>query len=953
MSGKEIPKTVPQKEVWQRIGPGDGAVESQASPDGIKEFRRQEALLKTGALQDAILNSAYFSSIATDEKGVIQIFNAGAERMLGFAALDVVNLVTPADISDPQELIARAASLSLELDTPITPGFEALVFKASRGIEDIYELTYIRKNGSRVPAIVSVTALRDGQKNIIGYLLIGTDNTARKQVEAVQALLDQRLRDSTARLQAILDTVADGVLTIDEYGNVETLNPAGERIFGYVAVEIIGRNIKMLLSEGSHGQLDDYLEHIRSDGEGDAGAIGLRREVVGRRKDGSTFPLELALNEMRLGGKHRYSSIARDLSERKKAEEQLNLFFALSLDILGIWTLDGHFTRISPAFSKTVGWSTEEILARPLIEFVHPDDRAATMREIEKMASTGDHVLQFENRYVHKDGSVRVLSWRSVLSEGGVVFSSARDVTGVREAEQAVVATKDAFLATMSHEIRTPLNGLLGMLELLSLWELDGEQGETLEIARDSGRNLVRIIDDILDFGKIAAGKLEIRASPVSIQQLLQRTINTFHAVASAKDLSLKQTVDPRISPSLLADALRISQILNNLVSNALKFTTKGYVEVRAELLGRRDGADIVRLSVKDTGIGIEPEVQQRLFQPFEQAGAFTAGLYGGTGLGLSISRSLAEMMGSTIEVKSALGEGATMSVTLTLPISAIAPAELESRATKAVSPILVASTPDAGPLVLAVDDHSTNRTLLARQIAALGLRVQTAADGREALAIWQNAAVALVVTDCNMPQLDGYALSRAIREIEANEGRPRTPVIAWTANVLPAAVALCHAADMDDILTKPAGLAALKKTLSKWLPQAATMPAAAHHALEEEASSVQTGPIDFAELDKVAATLTDRAEILLDFITQTRSDLAGLRSAVIMQNLAARVRIAHRMKGSSSMVGARELAAACEAMERAVGQTSPDEALTAMDRTVARLEEYLAETTLLHAEQE
>ena len=250
MSAPDIPMIVLRENFKASTGSGHGGGEQQGGPDGITESRRQEALLKTGALQDAILNSAYFSSIATDEKGVIQIFNAGAERMLGFAAVDVVNKVTPADISDPQELIARAASLSLELDTPITPGFEALVFKASRGIEDIYELTYIRKNGSRVPAIVSVTALRDAQKDIIGYLLIGTDNTARKQVEAVQALLDQRLRDSTARLQAILDTMADGVLTIDEDGNVETLNPAGESIFGYTGAEITGRNIRMLLLGG-------------------------------------------------------------------------------------------------------------------------------------------------------------------------------------------------------------------------------------------------------------------------------------------------------------------------------------------------------------------------------------------------------------------------------------------------------------------------------------------------------------------------------------------------------------------------------------------------------------------------------------------------------------------------------------------------------------------------------
>jgi PAS domain S-box-containing protein len=170
--------------------------------EGFSDVRRQEALLKTGALQNAIFNSANFSSIATDTKGVIQIFNVGAEHMLGYAAADVVNKITPADISDPQEVIARAKALSEELSTPIKPGFEALVFKASRGIEDIYELTYIRKDGSRFPAVVSVTALRDGQDRIIGYLLIGSDNTARKQVEAERALLYEALQNKNAELES-------------------------------------------------------------------------------------------------------------------------------------------------------------------------------------------------------------------------------------------------------------------------------------------------------------------------------------------------------------------------------------------------------------------------------------------------------------------------------------------------------------------------------------------------------------------------------------------------------------------------------------------------------------------------------------------------------------------------------------------------------------------------------
>ena len=188
---------------------------------GDVNLRKQaeEVLLKAGALQRAIFNSANFSSIATDAKGVIQIFNVGAERMLGYTAAEVMNKITPADISDPQELVARAKALSIELATTITPGFEALVFKASRGIEDIYELTYIRKDGSRFPAVVSVTALRDAQDAIIGYLLIGTDNTARKLVEAEQRKLDQRLRDQQFYTRSLIESNIDALMTTDPVGH--------------------------------------------------------------------------------------------------------------------------------------------------------------------------------------------------------------------------------------------------------------------------------------------------------------------------------------------------------------------------------------------------------------------------------------------------------------------------------------------------------------------------------------------------------------------------------------------------------------------------------------------------------------------------------------------------------------------------------------------------------------
>jgi PAS domain S-box-containing protein len=213
------------------------------------ELQRRETLLKTGALQDAIFNSAYFSSIAIDEKGVIQIFNIGAEHMLGYAALDVVNRITAADISDPEEPITRAAALSLELDTPITPGFEALVFKASRGIKDIYELTCVRKDGSRFAAIVSVTALRDAHEHIIGYLLIGTDNTVRKQVEAAQALLDQRLRDQQFYTRSLIESNIDALMMTNPQGIISDVNQQVIALTGRTRDELIGAPSKKFFTE--------------------------------------------------------------------------------------------------------------------------------------------------------------------------------------------------------------------------------------------------------------------------------------------------------------------------------------------------------------------------------------------------------------------------------------------------------------------------------------------------------------------------------------------------------------------------------------------------------------------------------------------------------------------------------------------------------------------------------
>ena len=281
--------------------------------------RRQEdeVLLQAGALQSAIFNSANFSSIATDSKGVIQIFNVGAERMLGYAAAEVLNKITPADISDPLEVIARAKALSVELGTPITPGFEALVFKASRGIEDIYELTYIRKDGSRFPAVVSVTALRDAQDAIIGYLLIGTDNTARKLVEAEQKKLDQRLRDQQFYTRSLIESNIDAIMTTDPAGIITDVNKQMEALTGCTRDELIGAPFKSYFTDPERAEAAIKLVLTEKK--------GTDFELPARSLDGKTTVVSYNATTFYDRGRTLQGvfASARDVTERKREEAEL------------------------------------------------------------------------------------------------------------------------------------------------------------------------------------------------------------------------------------------------------------------------------------------------------------------------------------------------------------------------------------------------------------------------------------------------------------------------------------------------------------------------------------------------------------------------------------------------------------------------------------------------------
>jgi CheY-like chemotaxis protein len=382
----------------------------------------------------------------------------------------------------------------------------------------------------------------------------------------------------------------------------------------------------------------------------------------------------------------------------------------------------------------------------------------------------------------------------------------------------------------MSHEIRTPMNGLLGMLEMLSLTQLDASQRTTLRVARESGKSLLRIIDDILDFSKIEAGKLDVRPEPARVRQVVEQVCDAFSANASSKGLLLSCRIDPRISPALMVDPVRLRQILGNLVSNAIKFTQRGEVYVTADLMERADGRERLRFYVKDTGIGISAEDQQKLFTPYTQADLGSSRRYGGTGLGLAISRRLAQMLGGSMDMVSEVGNGTTMILDVTLPIADPGLLEPEARTQPQPQPLQpvapsqepVIVTAQAAPgtaLVLVVDDHPTNRMLLVSQVNALGYAAESACNGAEALELWKTGRFSLVLTDCNMPVMSGYELARTIRSHEAQLAAQRCPIIACTANAMTDEVPQSIEAGMDAYLVKPMGLAALMNELARWLP--------------------------------------------------------------------------------------------------------------------------------------
>jgi PAS domain S-box-containing protein len=677
----------------------------QKDADGVRVaagLPQSEAILKTGALQSAIFNSANFSSIATDAKGVIQIFNVGAERMLGFTAADVVNTVTPADLSDPLELIARATTLSVELGTPITPGFEALVFKASRGIEDIYELTYIRKDGSRFPAVVSVTALRDAHNAIIGYLLIGTDNTARKQAE-------QALEKAGALQSAIFNSANFSSIATDANGVIQIFNVGAERMLGYTAAEVMNRITPAAISDPQEliaraSALSAELGTPLTPGfealvfKASRGIEDIY-ELTYIRKDGTRFPAVVSVTALRdarntiIG----YLLIGTDNTARQEVEEERKTldqglrdqqFYTRSLiesniDALMATDPRGIITDVNKQTEALTGCTRDELIGAPFKNYF--TDPARAEAGIHRVLGEGK-VTNYELTARHRNGTETLVSYNATTFHDRDrrlrgVFVSARDMTelkryehtlleNARERERDAAHVKElavvnqeleAFSYSVSHDLRAPLRHIHGYVELLrgaTEGTLSDKALHYLTTITHASVEMGDLIDDLLAFSRVA--RAEIGSTSVALDALVQEVIRGQEMATRGRDIVW--TIASL--PTVIGNTSLLKQVLANLIDNALKYSrTRDTARIEIGCAGEETGRVIV--FVRDNGVGFDMQYADKLFGVFQRL--HRAEEFEGTGIGLATVRRIVSRHGGRVWAHGALNAGATFFMTLEL----------------------------------------------------------------------------------------------------------------------------------------------------------------------------------------------------------------------------------------------------------------------------------------------
>jgi two-component system, sensor histidine kinase and response regulator len=666
---------------------------------------------------------------------------------------------------------------------------------------------------------------------LLGWIVYLFRRDARIRLES-----EASLADSEARFQSLVESANAAIIIADSQGIIRRWNRHATIIFGHSVSEIIGSPLTAIMPERFRERCKLGFER-QARGEPPV-VTGTTSELMGLRKDGSEFPVELSVAAWTMGGTRYFGGIISDITVRTRATQDFVSIFNLSRDLICIASTDGFFKRINPAFSRTLGWEEGEMLAQSFLSFIHPDDVPATMAEVDKLAK-GVPTILFENRYRCKDGTYRWLSWMSQPKPDGTIHAIARDVTEKKKADEVLAANavelrrakesaeaashaKSEFLANMSHEIRTPMNGVIGMAGLLLDTALDPAQRASAETIRSCAENLLTVINDILDFSKIEAGKIELEKIDYDLRQVVEEAIELLGDKARSKGIELACEISPQTPCCVSGDPGRLRQILVNLLSNAVKFTNEGEVIVRVSLesgetsgLRRIVSGDLpiqskandpdpisISFEVADTGIGIPAPALDRLFKSFSQADASTTRQYGGTGLGLAICKRLSELMGGTISVSSAPGKGSVFRFT----------AQVIPRPSRKV---IVAKGLEGVP-VLIIDDSAACRSIISAQLRGWGMAceaVDNAPLGKRLLRLAKESATPYLVAviDMQLPGMDGLSLARTIKD---DPGLSGASFIMLTSAHSPEQARSVREAGIDYCLTKPVRQEQLRSVL-------------------------------------------------------------------------------------------------------------------------------------------
>ncbi|MBF7141046.1 MULTISPECIES: PAS domain-containing hybrid sensor histidine kinase/response regulator [Pseudomonas] len=755
----------------------------------------------------ALVESASDAIIGKSLEGIIRSWNRGAEQLFGYTAAETIGrpitrLIVPADrLDEENNMLARIGQ-----GEPVSN----------------YETVRVHKSGQHLHVAITTSPVYGANAQIIGASVTARDITLQRAQAAHIQNQNQELKnqvfDSLATTQAILDTVVDPVVSIDEQGTVLSFNPAGTRVFGYDAEEIIGQHVTHLMPQTSWASYNDFVSrHLEK-----SLPSSRSQEVQGLRKNGTVFPARVSVGLKHSGDGRVFVFVVTDITSEIKQRNELlaardHLLLAADAAELGIWTFNLHGRsliwndRMFEMYGLVPTRSDLTLQYEDWLRCVYPDDIPRCEHGVDALIERGEpYNLVFRVR--RPDGQLRYIqaSGRAERDADGKplrVTGINRDITLQQEIEahlrqakasaDEASAAKSAFLANMSHEIRTPLNAVLGMLQLVQRTVLDTQQQDYIVKARQAAKSLLELLNDILDYSKIEAGKLKLDSHTFELDELLSELAVIIAGNQGARDVETVFDIDPSVPSRLSGDALRLKQVLVNLVGNALKFTLDGEVVIRLETVRREDDQVTLRFMVSDSGIGISEEQRHRIFEGFSQAEASTSRRFGGTGLGLVISNRLVSLMGGELKLDSKVGAGSRFWFDI--------PLQVQDR-----GEVPLPLPGDRLPLrLLVVDDNPISADVLSRTVRSLGWTAQPVMSGPEALEHVRRvagtaAAYDLVLMDWRMPEVDGVATALMIQEALAVEQRPSIVMVTAYADRLSQVSAGEHKGLFACSLSKP-----------------------------------------------------------------------------------------------------------------------------------------------------